>query len=110
MGSCGMSIPLVSSVMLRNGVDEGQAPAQMPQLAHSEPSTTAMRAPSRLSGCGAIVTAAYGQSAKQRAQPLQFAGSTCATGAGRGCGSSGHTSNSTVSAPENSHTAAGDQV
>ena len=43
--------------MLRNGVDDGQAPAQMPQPAHRSASTTASERPMRWFGCGTIVTA-----------------------------------------------------
>ncbi|HRO61915.1 MAG TPA: hypothetical protein PK177_22615, partial [Burkholderiaceae bacterium] len=60
----------------RKGFADGQAPAQMPQAAQRSSSTTAIRP--RPPGCGAIAIAAYGQSSKQRSQPLQFAGSTFA--------------------------------
>ena len=39
MGACGMSMPVTSSATLRKGVDDGQAPTQMPQLAHRSAST-----------------------------------------------------------------------
>ena len=38
----GKSMPETSSGTLRNGVDEGQAPAQMPQAAQRSASTTAL--------------------------------------------------------------------
>ena len=56
--SCGMSMPLTSSATWRNGVDDGHAPAQMPQLAHRSASTCASSRPGLPFGCGTIVIAA----------------------------------------------------
>ena len=39
IGVCGRSMPVTSSATDRNGVDDGQAPAQMPQPAHRSAST-----------------------------------------------------------------------
>ena len=72
IGACGMSMPVTRSATERNGVDDGHAPAQMPQPAHRAGSTTACRSAGLPSVRGCIVTAAYGQSAKQRPQPLQL--------------------------------------
>ena len=58
MGEPGMSMPVRSVAPERNGVDEGQAPTQIPQLAHSSASTTAICRAMRRFGCGSIVTAA----------------------------------------------------
>ena len=53
-----MSMPVTSCAALRNGVDDGQAPAQMPQPTHRSASTTASERPTRWLGCGTIVIAA----------------------------------------------------
>jgi hypothetical protein len=42
-----MSIPVTSRSLLRNGVEDGHAPVQMPQLAHSAGITTACCRPGR---------------------------------------------------------------
>ena len=81
MAAEGMSMPVTSASSRRNGVDEGQAPVQMPQPAQRFGSTCAWRGCGRASVRATIVTASYGQSAKQRAQPLQLARFTRAAGA-----------------------------
>ena len=53
-----MSMPVTNCAALRKGVDDGQAPAQMPQPAHRSPSTCASVRPMRWLGCGTIVMAA----------------------------------------------------
>ena len=58
MGHWGMSIPVCSTSALRNGVDEGQEPTQMPQLAHRSLRTCASSMPTRPLGCGTMVMAA----------------------------------------------------
>ena len=45
IGELGKSMPVTSSAALRNGVDDGQAPAQMPQLVHRSASTWAICLP-----------------------------------------------------------------
>ena len=89
-----MSMPVTSSWILRNGVEEGHEPAQMPQLAHRSGSTWAISAPGLPLACATMVIAEYGQSSKQRSQPLQCSGCTSATGSRRGAGRKGGSSNS----------------
>ena len=57
IGADGMSTPVTSSAALRKGDDDGQAPTQMPQLAHRSASTFASSRTTRV-GCGTMVTAA----------------------------------------------------
>ena len=66
----GMSMPVTSSATLRRASTTGQAPTQMPQLAHRSALTCAISRPMRLFGCGIMVTRRRGQSSKQRRQPL----------------------------------------
>src|SRR5271157_3536551 len=74
----GTSIPGTRSDIRRNGVDVGQAPAQMPQATQYPGSTTASASKVRPSLRGSMVMALYGQSFTQRVQPLQLARSTLA--------------------------------
>ena len=57
-GNWGMSMPLCKSATLRNGVAEGQAPAQMPQRAQRSASTTASSWPVLPLGCATMWMAA----------------------------------------------------
>ena len=93
---------------LRNGVDDGQEPTQIPQLAHRSALTCAICRPRRPLAWGTIVIAANGQSSKQRRQPLQLAGSTCATGAAAGCGRKGSPSSNSSAALSSSQTTPAD--
>src|SRR5512141_436743 len=101
IGADGMSMPVTRSAMLRKGDEDGQAPTQMPQPAHRSASTCASWRTPRI-GCGTMVTAAYGQSSKQRPQPLQLTGSTTAIGTGAGCDVSGSANNAS-SVPANAN-------
>ena len=99
MDRLGRSMPGTSSLARRNGIDVGQAPAQMPQLTQRRGSTTASRSNARPSVRGIMVIALYGQSRAQRVQPLQLARSTTATGARLSGGSQGSASRIRISAP-----------
>src|SRR5689334_17964406 len=101
-------MPVTRRDVLRNGVDEGQAPAQMPQLAHSSASTTAIAERACTGLVGAMLIAAYGQSATHRSHPLQFAASTCATGCAAERVHQGSVTSRMVSAPASHHNAAGE--
>jgi hypothetical protein len=84
-------MPGIRSLARRNGVEVGQAPAQMPQATQFEALTTASCSKGRPSLRGCMETALNGQSSVQRVQPLQFFRSTAATGARRSGGSQGRT-------------------
>jgi hypothetical protein len=99
MRKLGRSIPGTSALARRNGIEVGQAPAQMPQLTHRPGLTTASRSNARPSVRGIMVMALYGQSLAQRVQPLQLARSTTATGARLSGGSQGSMSRIRTSAP-----------
>ena len=77
-GFCGRSMPVTSSATDRKGVDDGHAPAQIPHPAHRSARTLAWNGCGRPSVRATISTALYGQSTKQRRQPLQFASWTTA--------------------------------
>ena len=69
--NCGMSMPVTSSAALRNGVDDGQAPAQMPQPAHRSASTCASCLPTLL------VRVRHHRDRRRRGNRRSSAGSRC---------------------------------
>ena len=77
-----MSMPVTSSATLRKGVDEGQAPTQMPQPAHQVGVDLRHLAADALVRVRNHGDGGVGQSSKQRRQPLQLPASTTATGTG----------------------------
>ena len=115
MCASGISIPETISSMRRNGVDDGQAPTQIPQAAHKSSITDACCGWWRLSVRAIITTAPNGQSAAQRAQPLQWARSTCATRDSRRATlprgrTHGSIANIAVSAAASTHTVGADST
>ena len=74
-------MPVASVSSRRNGVEDGQAPVQMPHPAQSAGIDLRLARVRARVGARTITTASYGQSAKQRAQPLQLSRLTRAAGA-----------------------------
>ena len=104
-GVCGISMPETIASPRRKGVAEGQAPTQMPHAAHRALSTWACAGCRLASVRATMVTAPNGQSATQREQPLQLAGSTRAATRGRSsrAGSKGSSANASVSTATSNH-------
>jgi hypothetical protein len=101
-------MPGTSSDLRRNGVEVGQAPAQMPQAVHNSAFTTASFSYARPSVRGARLTALYGQSATQRPQPLQFGRLTTAAGLRRRGGNHGNRHRNVEDPTNTSHISAGE--
>ena len=101
-------MPVTSSAIERNGVDDGQAPAQIPHATQSSGITRACPGARFASVRGPMTTAPNGQSTKQRPQPLQFSGLTRATGWRGARTSHGSASVSAAKPATATHSAAGD--